>query len=419
MLFKRKFAAVSAVLAIFILISSIGGVSAQTVGGLKGEISKLEQQSKEINEKTDALSKNINDADQLKKSYQEEISNVEEQISTCEKYISAYNNEITSLQNDISAKEKKMSDQKILLKQRVRSIFMYGKNSLTIIAGNNGFTDYLSKEAVSKSVSSFDKSLIDEINKNIKEIEAKKKEIENKKSEISSAQSVLEAKQKELYDKENSVNSKLSALAAKNSKLNAELLKIQQQKASYEDEITRILQEEARRENEKNNNGNKGNNGNSGNGGNSGNNGGNSGNDNNSSTGLIWPVPTHHWVSSGYGWRPNPFTNTGREFHTGIDIAGSGVAGKPAIAALGGTVKIAGFNNYGWGNYVVISHGYRDGHYFTTHYAHLKSIAVSVGQTVKQGQTVGYIGKTGQATGNHLHFEIRLDGHHTNPRNYV
>ena len=123
---------------------------------------------------------------------------------------------------------------------------------------------------------------------------------------------------------------------------------------------------------------------------------------------FIWPLPYTHSVSSLFEWR------WGR-MHQGIDIADGGVYGQPIVAADGGTVTFAGGDNSGYGNYVVIDHG----NGYQTLYGHASSLAVSTGQYVSQGETIAYVGSTGNSTGPHLHFEIIENGEKINPLNYV
>ena len=122
-----------------------------------------------------------------------------------------------------------------------------------------------------------------------------------------------------------------------------------------------------------------------------------------SSSGLVWPVSGA--ITSGFGPR------WGR-MHEGIDVAGS--SGTPIAAAAGGTVIVAGPQG-GYGNLVVLDHGGG----LSTAYAHLSSIAVSTGQSVGQGTVVGGMGTTGNSTGVHLHFEVRVNGGAVNPRGYL
>jgi murein DD-endopeptidase MepM/ murein hydrolase activator NlpD len=122
-----------------------------------------------------------------------------------------------------------------------------------------------------------------------------------------------------------------------------------------------------------------------------------------SSSGLIWPV--NGPVTSPFGWR------WGR-MHEGIDI---GVpSGTPIAASASGSVIYAGWMS-GYGNLVILDHGGG----LATAYGHQSSIAVGVGQTVSQGQTIGYVGCTGHCFGPHLHFEVRVNGSPVDPLRYL
>jgi murein DD-endopeptidase MepM/ murein hydrolase activator NlpD len=131
-----------------------------------------------------------------------------------------------------------------------------------------------------------------------------------------------------------------------------------------------------------------------------------------SSSGYLWPVPSVHSISSTYGYRE------GGEYHTGLDIADGNCYGATIVASRSGTVEWAGYDDSGYGNYVIIDHG--DG--YKTLYGHCSSVYVSKGQKVTQGQSIAAIGSTGQSTGNHCHFEVRTGDQRSdrqNPLNYV
>ena len=121
------------------------------------------------------------------------------------------------------------------------------------------------------------------------------------------------------------------------------------------------------------------------------------------SSGFIWPV--NGTLTSTFGWR------WGR-MHEGIDIGAPG--GTPIAAVASGVVIVAGWMG-GYGNLVVIDHGGG----IATAYGHQSSIAVGNGQQVAQGQTIGYVGSTGHSTGNHLHFEVRVNGAAVDPLGYL
>lgn len=121
--------------------------------------------------------------------------------------------------------------------------------------------------------------------------------------------------------------------------------------------------------------------------------------------GFSWPVTGT--ITSPFGWRSNPFGGS-PEFHQGLDIAAP--SGTTVTASAAGTVIMAQWYG-GYGNYVLIDHG---GGY-STGYGHLSAIYVANGQTVQRGQAIGAVGSTGQSTGPHLHFEIRIAGKPVDP----
>lgn len=126
---------------------------------------------------------------------------------------------------------------------------------------------------------------------------------------------------------------------------------------------------------------------------------------------IWWPLDNSasYYVSSEYGWR-NLYGV--QDFHLGIDLACAN--GTTVLAANGGTVLKSEYH-YSYGNYVLIDHGGG----IATLYAHMSSCAVSAGETISAGQTVGWVGLTGNTSGYHLHFEVRENGATVNPRNYL
>lgn len=123
---------------------------------------------------------------------------------------------------------------------------------------------------------------------------------------------------------------------------------------------------------------------------------------------LLWPLPGHTTLTTHFG-EADAFGNPG---HRGIDIPAPG--GTPILAAHSGTVLISGWNN-SFGNQVLID----DGAGLSTRYAHMTATAVSPGQPVTAGQVIGYVGSTGDSTGNHLHFEVSVGGVLTDPLGMV
>ena len=125
---------------------------------------------------------------------------------------------------------------------------------------------------------------------------------------------------------------------------------------------------------------------------------------------FTWPCPSCTYITSRVGYRWHPVSGQWK-YHSGLDIGAA--YGASIVAADGGTVTIAGVNG-GYGKCVMIDHG--NGYY--TLYGHMSSIAVSVGQSVSKGATIGYVGSTGVSTGPHLHFEIRQGTTILDPENW-
>ena len=119
----------------------------------------------------------------------------------------------------------------------------------------------------------------------------------------------------------------------------------------------------------------------------------------------IWPAAGY--VSSPYGLRFD-----GTEFHQGIDIAAE--MGTPIVATADGVVTAAGWNG-GYGNMVDVDHGGG----IVTRYGHASALAVTVGQQVRRGEVIAYVGSTGHSTGPHVHYEVRVDGQPVNPAGYL
>ncbi len=118
-----------------------------------------------------------------------------------------------------------------------------------------------------------------------------------------------------------------------------------------------------------------------------------------------------HAVTSGFGWRTHPIYKT-QEFHPGMDF--TAVQGTPIYATGDGVVERADNMAQGYGNHVVINHGFG----YQTLYGHMSRIGCKVGQKVKRGQLIGYVGSTGLSTAPHVHYEVIKNGEKTNPINY-
>lgn len=380
------------VLALFLAFSIFCGVFsvapvdvvAASKEEMKEDLKDLEAESARLEKEIAELKKQVNAQEKIKNNYIAQINNLQSQINVYNDTITELNNKIASKKAEIAEKEKAIEETKVMLKQRIRVICMSGgaNSELLLLLNSENFADFLASQSLAKSLSAKDKVLIKSINDDIAAIEASFADIEASIQEQNAAKAVLDEKKAELDKKNAEVKKIIYELSQDKKQLEKDNQKIENEISRIQAEINAGMQT--------------------------------NGNQNVVFNGTFgWPVPGHYYVSSEYGQR------WGR-LHKGLDIAAGGIYGKPIVASADGKVLVAGWSTGGYGYYVTINHGYLNGNYYTTLYAHMKQRpSVKAGQTVKKGQVIGYVGSTGDSTGPHCHFEIWVNGSPKNPRNYL
>lgn len=414
---------------------------------------------------------------------QENLDIVSEELKRIGTSISETEDAIAQAEDDITVMEADIAIGLDEFKMRLRAMYVQGNDSLaSALVGATDFYDLLSKYELMSRVANHDNDLVNTLKDKLETCNEKKAQLEKQQESLSKQQSDQQAKkdefstalmdlqdtysetsdaQEQMEREKESLNADVSTLEKQNAELDAEEAEIKAAIAKAAEEQKR-KEEEARKQKEaaeaaaaaqrqqeaqqqqqqqqqnnssSNSNSNSNSSGNSNSNSNSSNNNSSSDNNNsnttpstdnnnssggNSSAGFTWPCPGFYTISSGYESRWGTF-------HGALDIAG-GNDGAAVVASRGGIVVVAVSgcpHNYGkssscgcgggYGNYVVIQH---DGTYSTL-YGHMASLTVSVGDTVSQGQTIGYVGSTGFSTGAHLHFEVRVNGSKVNPADYL
>ena len=331
---------------------------------LKSEIAELEKQNAPYQEKKAALQKQIN-------ATQKEIDLYQEQIDALDADIQKYQKEIDDINAEIDSNLAVFSERLVVL-------YTTGSfTSLEVLLSAKDFGEYLEKIQFTKALSDNDNRLLKSLSEDMAEVEEKKAVIDKNKEDIVDAQKAIQEKQKELDAQYTEVNT-----IVKNN---------ESEIADLQDDYEALLDEQQKIQESLNEvTGNLVGTGN-----------------------FIWPVPGYYKLSSKYGYRWHPVYGTWR-LHTGIDISSSGIYGAKIVAADDGVVSLSGWNG-GYGNCVVIKHN----NGYSTLYAHMKSASpLRKGQSVRKGDTVGYVGSTGTSTGPHLHFEIMYNGNYQNPMNW-
>ncbi|MBO5106321.1 MAG: peptidoglycan DD-metalloendopeptidase family protein [Clostridia bacterium] len=374
-----------------VLSLSFMPASAASTTQMKNEIERLEEESEKLEKEISKLKGEKAEQQKIKDKLTAQINNTQAEISACTKLINSFKSEIKECEAEIAKSEAEIEDTKFLFRQRMRSIYMSGStnNDLLVLLDADSFSDYLALSEVSRTISAHDKKIVSEITDAIKTINESKKAINEKMTAQNEIKKSLAEKQSKLKRQQSEINGVIATISADQS----ELEKDNKEYEAAINKLEREIQEAIAAANKPS---------------------GSSGSKNPVfvSGKFLWPVPGYYNITSYYGQR------WGR-LHGGIDISSAGIGGKPIIAAADGVVLSAGYNTGGFGNWVMINHGTKGGNQYTTISAHMKyTPSVKTGQKVTAGQVIGYVGNTGRSYGNHLHFEVRVNGSRTNPMNY-
>jgi len=309
--------------------------------------------------------------------------------------------------------EDRVAKRDTLLKSRVRMMYMKGSVSyLDVLLSATSFSDFIDRFDSIKALVGQDKKILAENKQDRNGIAAMKKDVEAKLAEVKGMYADAEDLKASLLDKEKRVKAVIASLSQEQAKeedisqeAEASLVALAKQKGVLYSQQKAILAKEAEEKRRqaaaaaaaaarKTGTG-----------------GGSATSEHHGK--FLWPVPSSDTISSIFGYRVDPISGV-RKLHKGVDIAAP--RGTQIVAAEDGTVLIASWVN-GYGNCIVIDHG---GGYWTW-YGHIMEggIYVSEGDNVKRGQVIAGIGSTGDSTGNHLHFEVRINEVPVNPLPYI
>ncbi|HIS79309.1 MAG TPA: peptidoglycan DD-metalloendopeptidase family protein [Candidatus Caccousia stercoris] len=370
-----------------------GSAIAATLTELQQEQARLEQEKKENDAKLAELKADQSKQQEYKDALDAQMQNLQSQIDGLNTQINDLDASISEKNAAIAEKQENIDRDVETLKDRLCAIYMMGDAStLEIILQSESVIDMAQKVELLNMITEHDTKMIQQLSADMEAIADEKAEIESQKEEVAAARTELETKGSELASVQAEAERVLEELNQSVESVQAESDRIAQEKAQASAEIDQWWKDYYAQQAAQNNNSSGGSSGSSGSGG-------------YVSTGnFTWPVPGFTNISCGYS-----------SGHRAIDISGGGrtIYGTPIVAADSGKVVTATYH-YSYGNYVMIDHG---GGYSTL-YAHASSLAVSAGQTVTKGQTIAYVGSTGNSTGPHLHFEVRVNGNRQNPFNW-
>lgn len=385
-------------LAVFVLQGAGGGEAiAASLTELQQEQAKLEQEQEENDAKLASLKEDQSKQQEYKDALDAQMQNLQSQIDGLNTQINGLDASIEEKNTAIAEKQKNIDEDVETLKERLCAIYMMGDAStLEILLQSESVIDMAQKVELLNIITEHDTKLIAQLTADMESIADEKAEIESEKEQVAAARTELESKGSELASVQAEAERVLEELNQSVASVQAESDRIAEEKAQASAEIDQWWKDYYAQLAAQNN---------SSSGSSGGSSSGSIGSGGYVSTGnFTWPVPGFTNISCGYS-----------SGHKAIDISGGGrtIYGTPIVAADSGKVVTATYH-YSYGNYVMIDHG---GGYSTL-YAHASSLAVSVGQTVTKGQTIAYVGSTGNSTGPHLHFEVRVNGVRQNPFNW-
>lgn len=393
----------AALMAFSLIISALGSFSAYAV--TQSQIDALEDQKDQLRAERDDMQADIDALQEEQAGVLEQKAALDEQNELNRQAIELIDEQIDLYTQLIEQKAREVEDAKAAEEEQyeeycdhVRAMEENGKYSyLSIIFESKSLSDLLARIDMIGEIMDADKRLYDQYTQAREYTEQVKAEYEATLVELQAKQEELEAEKKELeaqiaaatqiiLELQSDIDEYTAAYnenAAAESAIQAEIDAMTAQLKAQE-EAARKAAEAAKQTY--------------------------TGTGSTATGSFIWPCPSSTYVTSGFGWRIHPIFGTER-YHNGIDISAN--SGASILAADSGTVSIATYSS-SYGNYVVLYHSGGN----TTLYAHMSSMAVSVGDSVTQGQTIGYVGSTGWSTGPHLHFEISINGTRVDPLNY-
>lgn len=432
---KKATSIIALILVLLMVVGLVASIIPATAYAVEqSEIDEIQSQKNELSNRVQECQDRLNQLKdeqanvlELKSTLDEQNRAANEQLALVAQEVALYDELVEEKAQELEKARNREEDQLKLYRTRVRAMEESGGyNILALVLNSGSFGEFLTAMDDMAEIMERDKDLEKQYIAAREETEAMKEEYEAVRAEFEEKQEALREEQAEL---EAQIEAAYAELAELEDAIDQAVKEYEAAEAAEAAAAATILNMIAQYNEQKrqeaaasggNSNGSSGGStgGNTG-GGDSGSTGGNSGGNSGlnpggaSGTGsFIWPVPCSTRVTSRFGYRIDPFTYQ-EKYHSGIDIDGFGNDGNIIVAADSGTVITASYDS-GYGNYVVIDHG----NYTQTLYAHMSGMAVSVGTWVEQGQTIGYLGATGRATGTHCHYEIFVDGGRVDPASY-
>ncbi len=390
MLRNKELRAAPAFLALVILALALMpagpalAVSQSEIDALEEQRDELKAQREEMQAGIDELKNQQAGVLEQKRALDEQNEVYRQELELIEEQVSLYTRLVDEKAAELEKATADEAEQLAIYKQHVRAMEENGEYTyLSIIFGSKSLSQLMSNLDMIGEIMDADKRIYDQYTAAREDAEEIKAEYETTLSALADKQAEYEAEKADLEAKIAEANDMIAQLEEEINSNYDLYLEVLAQEEALESDIQSMIAEMERQE---------------------------AANSITSTGTYIWPLPGYS-PGSAYGWRMHPIYHEMR-FHAGEDIGAP--SGTPILAADSGMATVIADNGNGYGNYIMINHG--GGR--VTLYAHMSAFAISNGATVSQGQVIGYVGSTGNSTGPHLHFEVRVNGATTDPKSY-
>lgn len=390
MIRNKKLRAAAAFLALVMLALALMpagpalAVSQSEIDALEEQRDELKAQREEMQAGIDELKNQQAGVLEQKRALDEQNEVYRQELELIEEQVSLYTRLVDEKAAELEKATADEAEQLAIYKQHVRAMEENGEYTyLSIIFGSRSLSQLMSNLDMIGEIMDADKRIYDQYTAAREDAEEIKAEYETTLSALADKQAEYEAEKADLEAKIAEANDMIAQLEEEINSNYDLYLEVLAQEEALESDIQSMIAEMERQE---------------------------AANSITSTGTYIWPLPGYS-PGSAYGWRMHPIYHEMR-FHAGEDIGAP--SGTPILAADSGMATVIADNGNGYGNYIMINHG--GGR--VTLYAHMSAFAISNGATVSQGQVIGYVGSTGNSTGPHLHFEVRVNGATTDPKSY-
>ncbi len=379
--------------------------SRKKINSSEQELKDLKNEQYKVKEKLGELSKLKDDTSAYITKLDGELSALDDEIAALDAEIASLGVQIEESTKDLAAAEETERQQYASMKQRIRYMYENGETGfLNVVLEAGSLSEVLNKAEYVQRISEYDRQKLEDYAKARQTVADLKARLEQEQADLGAARSAGQERREAVAQLEEEKKNELAGYSARISEANAQITEMDEKikgiRAAIQAEENniaaierRMREQEAEAKRLAEARGEKyvpksiGN------------------------ISFTWPCPASHRITSGFGKREAPLKGASTT-HKGIDIGAP--TGEKVIAAASGSVVIATYSSSA-GNYIMLSHG---GGVYTV-YMHLSKMNVSVGDEVSKGSTIGKVGSTGNSTGPHLHFGIRVDGSYVDPSVYV